>query len=76
MSNSYADYEIKNTVLIPLLALVIAIGTFLRFYNLTVPSIWVDELNHYYAAESLLEHGKAIFPPVSQTNAQCRMHGW
>ncbi|MCG8603376.1 glycosyltransferase family 39 protein, partial [bacterium] len=40
----------------------LAIGGFLRFYNLGGPSIWVDELNHLYAGKSLLEHGQPSLP--------------
>ncbi|MDZ7267402.1 MAG: glycosyltransferase family 39 protein [candidate division KSB1 bacterium] len=27
-----------------------------------MPSIWIDELNHYYAAQSLNANGRAVFP--------------
>ncbi len=40
----------------------LAIGGFLRFYNLGGPSIWVDELNHLYAGKYLLEEGSPKLP--------------
>lgn len=45
-----------------LLIAFIGLGAFLRFHNLDVPSIWIDELNHYYAAKTLNETGTATFP--------------
>jgi len=44
------------------LSVILCIGFFLRFENLDSPSIWVDELNHYYAAKSILEDGTPTFP--------------
>ncbi|MDL1876058.1 hypothetical protein FBQ85_12935, partial [Cytophagia bacterium CHB2] len=41
---------------------ILAVGIFMRFYQLHVSSIWIDELNHYYAADSLVKTGEAVFP--------------
>ncbi len=40
----------------------LCIGGFLRFYQLGGPSVWVDELNHLYAGQSLIENGSPELP--------------
>lgn len=41
---------------------ILTVGIFMRFYQLHISSIWIDELNHYYAADSLVKTGEAVFP--------------
>ena len=53
----------------------VAVGIFLRFYNITTPSVWIDELNHYYAAETLLENGKATLPS-GEPNERAIIYSW
>jgi len=45
-----------------LVALVICIAAFFRLYNLGLQSFWVDEVNPYFAAQSVLK-GEGLYMP-------------
>ncbi|KAA3657306.1 MAG: hypothetical protein DWQ10_13610 [Calditrichaeota bacterium] len=51
----------------------LALGALLRLMNLDVSSIWIDELNHYYAATSYNETGEMTFPS-GQPNARAKLY--
>ncbi len=51
----------------------LALGSLLRLMNLDVPSIWIDELNHYYAASSYNETGQMTFPS-QQPNERAKLY--
>lgn len=40
----------------------VGIGIFFRFYRLELPSIWIDELNHYYVAQSIIQKDTPTLP--------------
>ncbi|MFO7888939.1 MAG: glycosyltransferase family 39 protein [bacterium] len=48
--------------LIILLMVLLIIGGFLRLWNLAERSLWVDEVNTVFAAQSVLEMGKPLHP--------------
>jgi 4-amino-4-deoxy-L-arabinose transferase-like glycosyltransferase len=45
-----------------LIVLIVAAAGFLRFHNLGVPSLWVDEVNTVYSARGIMETGKPELP--------------
>lgn len=47
------EQRLKNLIWVSLVLLII-VGSFIRLYNLGAPSFWIDELNHFYAGESIL----------------------
>ena len=51
----------KKYLILSLLSILI-LGSFLRIFHLGKPSYWVDELNHVYAAQSLLKEGNFELP--------------
>ena len=52
------NYRIDFIVLI----LFLLFGGFLRLWNLSVPSFWVDEVNTVFAADSLTKTGSPTLP--------------
>lgn len=56
------QFEMPRSIVNVFLFGILAVGIFMRFYQLSVSSIWIDELNHYYAADSLVKDGEAVFP--------------
>ncbi|MCZ6703562.1 MAG: glycosyltransferase family 39 protein [Ignavibacteria bacterium] len=44
------------------LILLVVVGAALRIMNLGMPSFWVDELNHFYAGQSILDGEKPQLP--------------
>jgi len=53
---------IKKRTLVFLLLCLLITGGFLRFWNIGVPSLWVDEANTVFAARSVLETGQDTMP--------------
>jgi len=51
----------KQTVVLCLIIILIA-GAFLRFWNLGLPSFWIDEINTVYAARSWVENATFELP--------------
>jgi 4-amino-4-deoxy-L-arabinose transferase-like glycosyltransferase len=56
-----------------LLAVLILAGGFLRVWNLSVPSLWVDEANTVYSAESMEKTGQDLFPS-GRINGRAQLH--
>ena len=72
-------YISKQLLLGLWLAGCLAVATFLRLYNLGGPSIWVDELNHYYAAKGYAESGAPVLPSgelYPRASIYSRMVSW
>lgn len=61
-NDNHSRIELPRSFALLFLIGVLAVASFLRFYRLDSASIWIDELNHYYAAQSLNEGGTAVFP--------------
>ncbi|MFQ5601689.1 MAG: ArnT family glycosyltransferase [bacterium] len=62
MLENQSKTKLKNRLIVIWLLGCLAVGGFLRLYNLGGPSVWVDELNHFYAGKSLLENGTPALP--------------
>lgn len=45
-----------------LLTAILALAAFMRLNQLGFPSVWIDELNHHYAAQTYIENGKMTLP--------------
>jgi len=54
--------ELPMRIRIILILCILAAGIFLRFWNLGIPSFWVDEVNTVYAAKGIIETGKPELP--------------
>ncbi len=56
-----------------LLAILILSGGFLRVWNLNVPSLWVDEANTVFSAESMERTGEDLLPS-GRINGRAQLH--
>ena len=60
--------QTKKILIIFILIFILLLGGSLRFINLERPSIWIDELNHFYAAKSIIKNGEPTFPSGELNN--------
>jgi 4-amino-4-deoxy-L-arabinose transferase-like glycosyltransferase len=51
-----------HTIILAFLFLLMAVGLLIRLINLGYPSLFMDEFNHIYAAQSLIETGEPLLP--------------
>jgi 4-amino-4-deoxy-L-arabinose transferase-like glycosyltransferase len=54
--------SLQQWKIVLLLIVLIGSGCFLRLWNLGVPSMWVDEVNSFYAAKAVTEKGDLALP--------------